>query len=80
MLDSLNYHLYMDTDYIIVRNLENGEKLFIAALKKRRQAQQLLQSFSENWPATYELQECDHVPGGFSALCHPDSDSIVYLK
>jgi len=47
----------MKIGYNIFRKLENGEKLLIASLKDRQQAEQLAQSFDEQWPAIYEIQE-----------------------
>jgi hypothetical protein len=47
----------MKISYNILRKLGNGEKLLIASLFDREQAEQLAQSFDEQWPAIYEIHE-----------------------
>lgn len=47
----------MSAGYDIFRKLDNGEKVFIVRVSDRKEAERLLHSFDENWPATYEIHE-----------------------
>ena len=52
----------MPMGYNIYRKLEDGEKLFVTSIKDREEAERMLASFDEQWPATYEIQEVN-LPG-----------------
>lgn len=46
----------MESGYRIYRKLDNGEQLVIGAQKTLSEAEQLVRSLAEHWPAEYVIQ------------------------